>query len=141
MLIKMLAILFVFIWIRATLPRLRYDMLMKFGWQGILPIALINILLLATVIVLHSAYGFVGYLMTAVLWAVIFLIGLYFFAKSKPSLLFTTNTRRSATIQLHGSAQPYRVVAENPGYGAQTLPPDARIGGFPSRPRSVRQTR
>jgi NADH-quinone oxidoreductase subunit H len=43
MLIKMLAILFVFIWIRATLPRLRYDRLMKFGWKVLLPIATLNL--------------------------------------------------------------------------------------------------
>ena len=44
MLIKMLAILFVFIWIRATLPRLRYDRLMKFGWKVLLPVATLNLL-------------------------------------------------------------------------------------------------
>jgi NADH-quinone oxidoreductase subunit H len=43
MLIKMLAILFVFIWIRATLPRLRYDRLMKFGWKVLLPVATLNL--------------------------------------------------------------------------------------------------
>jgi NADH-quinone oxidoreductase subunit H len=43
MILKMLAILFVFIWIRATLPRLRYDRLMKFGWKVLLPIATLNL--------------------------------------------------------------------------------------------------
>jgi NADH-quinone oxidoreductase subunit H len=43
MIIKMLAILFVFIWIRATLPRLRYDRLMKFGWKVLLPVATLNL--------------------------------------------------------------------------------------------------
>ena len=40
---KMLAIVFVFIWIRATLPRLRMDQLMNFAWKFMLPLALINI--------------------------------------------------------------------------------------------------
>ena len=40
---KMLAIVFVFIWIRATLPRLRMDQLMNLAWKFMLPLALINI--------------------------------------------------------------------------------------------------
>ena len=40
---KMLAIVFVFIWIRGTLPRLRMDQLMNFAWKFMLPLALINI--------------------------------------------------------------------------------------------------
>lgn len=41
---KLLAIIFVFIWIRATLPRLRMDQLMNFAWKFMLPLALVNIL-------------------------------------------------------------------------------------------------
>jgi NADH-quinone oxidoreductase subunit H len=41
---KMIAIVFVFIWIRATLPRLRMDQLMNLAWKFMLPLALINIL-------------------------------------------------------------------------------------------------
>ena len=38
------AFLVVFIWIRATLPRLRYDQLMAFGWKVLLPLATLNAL-------------------------------------------------------------------------------------------------
>jgi NADH-quinone oxidoreductase subunit H len=48
---KMLAFLLVFIWIRATLPRLRYDQLMSFGWKILLPLATVNVLVTATVLV------------------------------------------------------------------------------------------
>ncbi|MDH5348377.1 MAG: NADH-quinone oxidoreductase subunit H, partial [Nitrospira sp.] len=41
--IKTYSFLFLFFWLRATLPRLRYDQLMKFGWKVLLPIALANI--------------------------------------------------------------------------------------------------
>lgn len=42
--IKLISIIFVFIWIRGTLPRLRMDQLMNFAWKFMLPLALINIL-------------------------------------------------------------------------------------------------
>ena len=43
--VKAYAFLFLFFWLRATLPRLRYDQLMKFGWKVMLPIALGNIVI------------------------------------------------------------------------------------------------
>jgi len=41
---KVLAVAFVFIWVRGTLPRLRYDQLMHFGWKILIPLALVNVL-------------------------------------------------------------------------------------------------
>ncbi|MCF8049626.1 MAG: NADH-quinone oxidoreductase subunit NuoH [Desulfobacterales bacterium] len=43
LLIKMLAVAMVMIWIRATLPRFRYDQLMEIGWKVLIPVSLINI--------------------------------------------------------------------------------------------------
>ncbi len=42
--IKVAVFLFIFIWLRATLPRIRYDQLMRFGWQTLLPLAALNAL-------------------------------------------------------------------------------------------------
>jgi NADH-quinone oxidoreductase subunit H len=42
--VKVLAIVFVLIWIRGTLPRLRYDQLMHLGWKVLIPVALLNII-------------------------------------------------------------------------------------------------
>jgi NADH-quinone oxidoreductase subunit H len=50
-LFKMGLITFLFIWIRATLPRLRYDQLMSFGWKVLLPLATVNALVTATLVV------------------------------------------------------------------------------------------
>ena len=45
--LKIFFFLFLYIWLRGTLPRLRYDQLMNFGWKFLIPVALINIILAA----------------------------------------------------------------------------------------------
>jgi NADH-quinone oxidoreductase subunit H len=45
------AFLFFFIWVRSTLPRLRYDQLMSFGWKVLLPLATLNALVTAIILV------------------------------------------------------------------------------------------
>ncbi len=52
LLIKTAAWLFFIIWMRATLPRIRYDKLMMLGWKVLFPIALLNIIVSAVVLVL-----------------------------------------------------------------------------------------
>ena len=49
---KIIAGLFLMIWIRATLPRFRYDQLMGFGWKVMLPIAVLNFVVTAVLIVM-----------------------------------------------------------------------------------------
>ena len=51
MFIKLMAGIFLFIWVRASVPRLRYDQLMSFGWKVLLPLATVNVLVTATVLV------------------------------------------------------------------------------------------
>ena len=49
--LKLLVVLFVFIWLRTTLPRLRYDQLMRFGWKVLLPVATVNAVVTAALVV------------------------------------------------------------------------------------------
>lgn len=53
--LKVAAMLFFFIWLRATLPRLRYDRLMKLGWKVLLPLATLNLVVTAVVVALGFA--------------------------------------------------------------------------------------
>lgn len=46
-LVKVAAFLFLYIWVRATLPRIRYDQLMQFGWKVLLPLAVTNFVVTA----------------------------------------------------------------------------------------------
>jgi NADH-quinone oxidoreductase subunit H len=42
--LKVFCFLFLYIWVRGTLPRFRYDQLMGFGWKFLMPLAIANIL-------------------------------------------------------------------------------------------------
>jgi NADH-quinone oxidoreductase subunit H len=50
---KVIVFLFVYVWIRGTLPRFRYDQLMSFGWKLLLPVSLVNLVATALVILLR----------------------------------------------------------------------------------------
>ena len=55
---KVMVILFFFVWLRGTLPRLRYDQFMKFGWRVLIPVSIVWILIIATVRALQNEYHF-----------------------------------------------------------------------------------
>ncbi len=52
MFLKMAVLVVLFVWVRATVPRLRYDQLMSLGWKILLPLATLNVLVTATLVVL-----------------------------------------------------------------------------------------
>jgi NADH-quinone oxidoreductase subunit H len=56
-LLKVFLIVYVYIWVRATLPRVRYDRLMAFGWKALIPFGLLWVLATGAVVVLPDVYG------------------------------------------------------------------------------------
>ena len=54
---KILVFLFVYVWMRGTLPRFRYDQLMAFGWKLLLPVSIVNVILTSFVILAKMQWG------------------------------------------------------------------------------------
>ncbi len=78
---KVLLFIFFFIWLRGSLPRLRYDQFMHFGWKRLIPISLLWIVAVATIrsVTLEGAidrrYLLIGIGVLAVLFLVLFFVG------------------------------------------------------------------
>ncbi|MHC1706821.1 MAG: NADH-quinone oxidoreductase subunit NuoH [Bacteroidales bacterium] len=54
--IKIFLVIFLFMWVRWTLPRFRYDQLMNLGWKGLIPLAIINILLTGGILFVRDLF-------------------------------------------------------------------------------------
>ena len=78
---KVFLFVFLFIWLRGSLPRLRYDQFMAFGWKRLIPVSLVWILAVATVRALSlengidRTYLLIGVGVLAAIFAVLFFIG------------------------------------------------------------------
>lgn len=71
--LKIALFMFFFIWLRATLPRYRYDQLMRIGWQVLLPLSLLNLAITMVGVVLNWMYGeFLGVILAVVALMYIF---------------------------------------------------------------------
>ncbi|MSZ87913.1 MAG: NADH-quinone oxidoreductase subunit H [Actinobacteria bacterium] len=72
-LVKVIGLLFVFVWVRGTVPRVRYDQLMDLGWKVLIPLSLGWILVLATFHVAREQHW--NGVITIVIGGAVFLIG------------------------------------------------------------------
>ena len=108
-LVKLGIVLFVFIWLRGTLPRLRYDQFMKFGWKVLIPVNLVWILLQAAMKVLDRK--------TLIIWLIVIVVIVAI-------ILFAVDAAQSRKREL------LEIEAEE----AANQPFDAFAGGFPVPP-------
>ena len=123
--IKIQLLLFFFIWLRGTLPRMRYDQFMRLGWKVLIPVSVVWLMLVATVRALRNAnYGFqsiVLYVGGAVL--ALLLISLV------ADVFRDREEKRRAAAQAQEEPEPFDPMAGGfpvPPLPGQTLPPVPR---------------
>jgi NADH-quinone oxidoreductase subunit H len=138
--LKVVVALFVFIWLRGTLPRLRYDQFMHFGWKVLVPTALVWILAVATIrTVAREADLSTGEvtLFVGVPIALLVLGGLLLASRAA-----NKDTRLAAVEAAAGSNHPTQPEAEVlPPAGPRRRPtggPDRAEGGFPVPPMDLK---
>ncbi len=125
---KIYGLCFVFIWLRATLPRLRSDQLMQFAWLILIPITLVNILLTGAIYLVISAVGLPNWVFLVVT-AIINWIALFGFIQLVSNIT-RASTRRAQAPSIRAQQRASSVQSTIP---ALPRPVPAGLTSFPEK--------
>ena len=100
-LLKVGAFMFFYMWLRATLPRLRYDRLMAFGWKVLLPVATLNLVVTAIVVALQGIIECAKICSTSARSSKGFAITFQFMFRKRPTIEYPTIKKQHAP-RFHG---------------------------------------
>lgn len=129
---KLFAFLFVFIWLRGTLPRMRYDQFMRFGWKVLIPVSIAWILIVSTARYLRSA----GAVNTQ---SLLFAAGIVLVVGLGISYILELRAKRIAA-QLEQDAQEQANKPFDPFAGGFPVPPLPGQQPIPSRHKALTVT-
>ncbi|MGZ3601341.1 MAG: NADH-quinone oxidoreductase subunit NuoH [Ktedonobacterales bacterium] len=99
--LKVAIFLFIFIWIRATLPRIRYDQLMRLGWQVLLPLSVLNLVATAAVVAFDQPWYWSG----AFGLLVLLVAGVVYYSSMRRHRPVTRPTGASVKLELPASVR------------------------------------
>ncbi|MGZ4451785.1 MAG: NADH-quinone oxidoreductase subunit NuoH [Nocardioides sp.] len=129
---KVMVFIFFFIWLRGTLPRLRYDQFMKFGWKRLIPVSLVWIVAVATVRAISLEGGIDRrYLLAAIGTVVVLFLVLFFVGGEEESAAEASGREDEAQAPFDAFAGGYPV-PPMPGQslsGSPTVPSSAASAG------------
>ena len=129
---KLFAFIFVFIWLRGTLPRLRYDQFMQFGWKVLIPVSIAWVLIVSTARYLRGAG-------TVDTQALLFIAGAILVAGVGISTILESRAKKVAALE-EERAQLEAQQPFDPFAGGFPVPPMPGQQAIPSRHKSLTVT-
>ncbi|MEY4311666.1 MAG: hypothetical protein RLZZ571_436 [Actinomycetota bacterium] len=129
---KLFAFIFVFIWLRGTLPRLRYDQFMQFGWKVLIPVSIAWVLIVSTARYLRSAGSVDTQTLLFVAGAILVVgVGISTILESRAKKIAALEEKRAQLA----SEQPF-----DPFAGGFPVPPMPGQKAIPSRHKALTVT-